>query len=103
YALLSNTEGGLLRRLSVFAGGFTLEAAESVCAGAGLAADAVLDGLSGLVDKSLVQAEAQGSAERYRLLETIRQYAREKLVEAGEAAGVRSRHLAFFHRLAAEA
>src|SRR5262249_48855727 len=93
YDLLSEPERLLLRRLSVFAGGWTCEAAESVCGGSDLSAGAVLHGLSGLVDKSLVLAEEQGSEERYRLLETIRQYARDKLAESGDTDSVRDRHL----------
>jgi predicted ATPase/DNA-binding SARP family transcriptional activator len=103
YDLLSEAERVLLRRLSVFAGGWSFEAAQAVC-GEGLG-DAVLDLLSHLVDKSLVVVEEQAEAEeaRYRLLETIRQYAREKLLESGEAGPVRDRHLEFFLRFAEEA
>jgi predicted ATPase/DNA-binding CsgD family transcriptional regulator len=100
YALLSEPERALLRRLSVFAGGWTLEAAEAVCGGSGIAPHTVLDLLAQLVDKSLVVAEEQHGAVRYRLLETIRQYAREKLVETGEDGRTRDRHLAYFLRLA---
>src|SRR5262249_22304197 len=96
----SDTESALLRRLSAFAGGFTLEAAEAVCAGEGLEAAAVLDVLASLVDKSLVAAEEQGREERYRLLETIRQYAPEKLFASGEAERLRDRHLEFFLAMA---
>jgi predicted ATPase/class 3 adenylate cyclase len=97
YDLLSEPERTLLRRLAVFAGGWTLEAAETVCADEGLAGDEVLDLLAQLVDKSLVMV---GEEVRYRLLETIRQYAQEKLVEAGEAEEVRGRHLEVFAKLA---
>src|SRR5581483_1556189 len=103
YELLSEPERALLRRLSVFAGGWTFEAAEAVAAGGGLRAYAVLDLLAGLVDKSLVVAEERSGAARYRLLETIRQYAAERLREAGEAEGARDRHLAYFVTLAEEA
>ncbi len=103
YALLSEPERALLRRLSVFAGGWTLEAAEAVCEGDGITPHAMLDLLTRLVDKSLVIAEEQHGAVRYRLLETIRQYAREKLVETGEDERARDRHLAYFLRLAEEA
>jgi predicted ATPase/DNA-binding SARP family transcriptional activator len=99
YDLLSDTERVLFRRLSVFAGGWTLEAAEAVCAGEGLEADDVLDVLSHLVDKSLVVVTQDGET-RYRLLETIRQYAHEKLREAGEAEAVRWQHASFFLSLA---
>jgi predicted ATPase/class 3 adenylate cyclase len=97
YQLLSDSERTLFRRLAVFAGGWNLEAAEAV-AGAPPALDEVLNGLAGLVNKSLVVVE--GSAEagqaRYRMLETIRQYALDKLVAHGEAAAGRDRHLAYF-------
>ncbi len=103
YALLSEPERALLRRLSVFAGGWTCEAAEAVCAGDGIEPYAVLDLLTQLVDKSLVVAEEQHRTVRYRMLETIRQYSREKLAEAGEETSTRDRHLACFLRLAEEA
>ena len=76
-------ERALFRRLSVFAGGFTLEAAESVCAGEDLERDEVLGLLSHLVDKSLVVAREEGGEARYRLLETVRQYGQEKLDRVG--------------------
>jgi predicted ATPase len=103
YALLSEPERALLRRLSVFAGGWKFEAAEAVAAGDGLQPYAVLDLLAQLVDKSLVLAEPQRGAVRYRLLETIRQYARERLDEAGEAGCTCDRHLAYFLDLAEQA
>ena len=99
YDLLSEAEGVVLGRLSVFAGGWTLEAAETVCADDRIEAYEVLDLLTGLVDKSLVQViepEAQGEEMRYRFLETIRQYARDKLKEADEEKHLRDRHLRFF-------
>ncbi|MGH2601998.1 MAG: ATP-binding protein, partial [Dehalococcoidia bacterium] len=95
--LLTEEERALLRRLSVFAGGFELEAAEHV-----EAAD-VLDVLTSLVDKSLVIAEEQGGIVRYRLLETVRQYAGEKLDESGEVAATRDRHLDWYLALAQSA
>ncbi|MGH2523024.1 MAG: ATP-binding protein, partial [Anaerolineales bacterium] len=100
YDLLPESERALLRQLSVFAGGWTLEAAEAICTNPN-----ILDLLSHLVDKSLVVVEEQAQAgeARYRLLETIRQYAREKLVEAGEAVPARDRHLDYFLRYAVEA
>jgi predicted ATPase len=98
--LLSDVERTLLRRLSVFVGGWTLEAAEAVVTDDALAASNVLDGLTQLVNKSLVVMEDQGGAARYRLLETIREYARDRLIQAGEAEAVRSRHLDFFLQLA---
>lgn len=90
YQLLNETEQRALRGLSVFSGGWTFEAAESV-----VGADEALDGLSGLVNKSLVIVEEQEGRSRYRFLETIRQYAMEKLVESGEAIATRDRHLDF--------
>jgi predicted ATPase/DNA-binding NarL/FixJ family response regulator len=101
--LLPDDEGALFRRLSVFAGGFTLGAAESVCAGVGLERNEVLDLLSHLVDKSLVVASERGGEARYRLLETVRQYAREKLSESGEAEEVGERHAGYYLALAEEA
>ncbi|MBV9797145.1 MAG: adenylate/guanylate cyclase domain-containing protein, partial [Solirubrobacterales bacterium] len=90
--LLGEAERMLLRRLSVFAGGFTLDLAEAVCADDSLARVTVLDLLASLVDKSLVVADERAGAVRYRLLETVRQYALERLLDSGEAAGVRDRH-----------
>lgn len=92
YDLLSEEERLLLRRLAVFAGGWTLEAAEAVCPAGGIDRRDVLDLLTRLVDRSLVVAEGQNGEARYRLLETIRQYASEKLGEAGETANLRERH-----------
>jgi non-specific serine/threonine protein kinase len=100
YDLLSAPERNLLDRLSVFAGGWTLEAAEAVGAGDGIAEGEVLDLLTQLADKSLVVAEARGKEERYRLSETIRQYARETLVESREGETVRDRHRDYFLALA---
>lgn len=93
HELLSEPERALLRRLPVFAGGWTLEAAESACAGDGLAAEDILELLAALVEKSLVMLDAQAADARYRMLETIRQYGLEKLQAAGEEAAVRTRHL----------
>jgi non-specific serine/threonine protein kinase len=120
--LLTESERTLLRRLSVFWDGWTLEAAEVVCCDKDegrrmkdepalqpsafiLHPSDILDLLTRLVDKSLVVAEEQEGEERYQLQETIRQYARERLLEAGpaEAERVRGRHLSFFVRLAGEA
>jgi predicted ATPase/class 3 adenylate cyclase/DNA-binding CsgD family transcriptional regulator len=92
HELLSDTERRLLRRLAVFAGGFTLDLAEATAADDQLERVAVLDTLASLVDKSLVVAEERGPAVRYRLLETVRQYATERLHEAGEAAALADRH-----------
>jgi predicted ATPase/DNA-binding NarL/FixJ family response regulator len=133
HELLSQSERVLLRRLSVFAGGWSLEAAEAVCAvGAGLgtesrvprtergssptplaegeeqdtrdlAMDDILELLASLVDKSLVLADEQGGEERYRLLETLREYALERLDAAGETEYFRHRHAVFFLALAERA
>lgn len=104
YNLLSDPERILLRRLTAFAGGWTLEAAEAVCADAQVRAAEILDLLAALVNKSLVMVDReQGQEARYRLLETIRQYAREKLSESGEAGAIRDQHLAYFLALAGRA
>jgi non-specific serine/threonine protein kinase len=96
YALLPEAERALLRRLAVFAGGWTLEAAEGVCAGEGIAPEDVLELLVQLVNKSLVLAEDHDGERRYRLLETLREYGWEKLQEAGEEAALRAHHQAWF-------
>jgi predicted ATPase/class 3 adenylate cyclase len=103
HELLTAPERVLLRRLSVFAGGWSLDAALAVC-GDGLGAE-VLETLAHLVDKSLVDvAQPVDIAEgRYHLLETIRQYAQTKLQESGAAERIRDRHLAYFIHLAEEA
>jgi non-specific serine/threonine protein kinase len=92
HEMLGEREQILLRRLSVFAGGWTLDMAETVCRGAGIERPAVLDVLAQLVDKSMVVVHANASTARYHLLEPIRQYALERLEEAGEGAEYRSRH-----------
>jgi predicted ATPase/tRNA A-37 threonylcarbamoyl transferase component Bud32 len=96
HALLTEPERILFRRLAIFAGGFTIEAAEAVTAGGRIAAADVLDLLSGLVDKSLVSLETEAIEARYRMLETMRQFAREQLEQAGEAAELSRRHARFF-------
>ena len=98
--LLSAAEQTLFRRVSVFAGGWTLDGVEAVCAGGGLEVVEILDLLASLVDKSLVQVEEQGVKTRYALLETVRAYARQKLSDAAEAALVRNQHLDYHLRLA---
>ena len=103
YDLLTGEERLLLERLSVFAGGWTLEAAEQVCAGEGMEETDVLELLISLSDKSLVMAEQKDDRARYRLLETMRQYAQEKLVESGGSEAVRRRHRDYFLALAEEA
>ena len=92
HALLTGPEQVLLRRLGVFAGGWTLEAGEAVCHGEDVGVRDVLGLLAGLVDRSLVVAEAHGGAVRYRFLETIRQYAAEKLADAGEESAFQAGH-----------
>jgi tetratricopeptide (TPR) repeat protein len=112
YDLLEPNQKALLCRLSVFAGGWTLEAAEEVCSVDALSAPnsggtieecEVLDLLTALVDKSLVLVDDQGEAVRYRLLETVRQYARDRLMESGDSDTVRERHLDHFLAFAEEA
>ena len=100
HGLLTEPERALLRRLSVFAGGWSLEAAEAVCSDALMLSDDVLDLLTHLVEKSLVVLDTQSAEPRYRLLETIRQYGLEKLTHAGELDATRERHLRFFVDLA---
>ncbi|MDE3089921.1 MAG: tetratricopeptide repeat protein [Chloroflexota bacterium] len=114
YDLLSEQERVLFRRLSVFAGGWTLEAAEYVCAeeeGSGGSEEnpersrrtPLLDLLSRLVNKSLVMVDEQDGAAHYRMLETIRQYAREKLLESSGRENVCKQHLEFYLKFAEEA
>ncbi len=98
FELLSEAARTLFARLSVFIGGFDLEAAEAVAAGDGLSQSDIFDLLSSLIGKSLVLAES--SRGRYRLLETIREFARERLLAAGEEAAVRERHFDWYVRLA---
>jgi non-specific serine/threonine protein kinase len=102
YDLLSDDERRLLRRLAVFTGGCSLEAAEQVCGGDSSGGD-TLELLSHLIDKSLVVVDDEDGDRRYRLLETVRQYARDRLFESGEAAPLRDRHLRFFERAALQA
>jgi predicted ATPase/DNA-binding CsgD family transcriptional regulator len=101
--LLAENERVLFHRLAVFTGGWLLAAAEAVCTGGAIAPGAVLDLLARLVDCSLVVAEATGVGERYRLLETVREYALERLRASEELATVRARHAAHFLTLATEA
>jgi predicted ATPase/class 3 adenylate cyclase len=103
YDLLLPKERVIFHRLSVFAGGWTLEAAETVCSGARIPPHEALELLSGLVDKSLLIMEAEGGEARYRLLESVRQYAQDRLVESGEAADVRRRCRDWFLALAERA
>ncbi len=101
YDLLEDPERILLARLSVFAGGFSLEAAEAVCADDVLGRDDIVDVLASLIEKSLAVLD-DTVRERYRLLETVRQYARAKLVASGEAEAIRRTHRDFYLRLAEE-
>jgi predicted ATPase len=109
YCRLSSAERAFFRRLAVFAGGWTLPAAETVCgeawrgggdSGPVDTAVPVLDGLARLVEKSLVVTDEDGGRMRYRLLEPVRQYALERLIEAGEAGDARDRHRAYYLALA---
>jgi predicted ATPase/DNA-binding SARP family transcriptional activator len=111
FNLLSEQEQALLRRLSVFSGGFTLEAVESVCAdapashrrGVAVGREEVLRLLTHLIDKSLVKAEEQGAEMGYWLLETVREYSRGKLMESGEAKKILQQHQQYFIALAEQA
>ena len=101
--LLPDDERALFRRLSVFSGGFFLEAAEAVCAGDGLEEDGVLGLLGCLVEKSLVSVTRRGEEMRYEMLETVLQYASEKLEDSGEGEAARDRHAGFFLGVSEEA
>jgi predicted ATPase/class 3 adenylate cyclase/DNA-binding CsgD family transcriptional regulator len=101
HALLTEPERVLYRRLAVFLGGFDLDAARAVAGGGDVQRYQVLDQLTLLVDKSLVVTDDSGGRTRYRLLETVRQYALEKLGESGEADAVRTRHRDHYTALAA--
>ena len=101
YDLLAEDEKALFRRLAVCAGGWTLEAAEAIGVDGAIARADILGLLSNLVEKSLVAIDAEGG--RYRLLDTVRQYALESLEDSGEEAGVRTRHLVFYLSLAESA
>lgn len=117
YNLLSQEERTLLRRLAVFAGSWTLDAAEEVCADPdedveqedlqgnfGLLPEAIMDLLGQLIDKSLIRLEhSQAEEPRYRMLETVRLYAQDRLVESGKVEAVRERHLEYFLDLALQA
>jgi predicted ATPase/class 3 adenylate cyclase/DNA-binding CsgD family transcriptional regulator len=102
HALLTEPERVLLRRLAVFSGGFDLDAARAVAGSRDVQRYQVLDQLALLVDKSLVLADDGGGRTRYRLLETVRQYALEKLGESSEADAVRARHRDHYTTMAAQ-
>jgi non-specific serine/threonine protein kinase len=97
FHLLAEPERALLRRISVFAGGASIEAVEHVCA------SDPMDSLAHLIDQSLVLVSEHAGAARYRLLETVRQYAQERLREAGEEPALRNQHAAWFLNLAEQA
>jgi len=99
--LLTANEQKLFRRLAVFAGGWTLDAAEAVCSGADLDSTEIVSILARLVERSLVICESVGQGHRYRLLETVREYARGQLSAAGEEKHIRGRHRAWCLELAA--
>jgi len=101
YDLLKPREQAFFSQLSQFAGGWTLDAAEKVCAGEGIEDWEVFDLLNALVDKSLVLFEDQGGVSRYRQLETIREYARERLAESATAHDTARRHALYYADLAA--
>jgi predicted ATPase/DNA-binding CsgD family transcriptional regulator len=103
HELLSEKEKILFRRLSVFAGGWTLSAAEEVCVGDGIEEDEILELLACLVDKSLVVVDRGDEESRYRMLETLRRYASVKLAVSAERETVHARHAAFLLELAEEA
>lgn len=96
YQLLSEAERHMLQRLSIFAGGFSREAAEQVCAGEGIEKIETFSLLTRLLAKSLLVMQSEGKESRYRLLETIRQFALERLHESGMAEAVRERHARYF-------
>jgi predicted ATPase/class 3 adenylate cyclase/DNA-binding CsgD family transcriptional regulator len=100
HALLTEPERVLFRRLAVFLGGFDLDAAQAVAGGGEVERYQILDQLTLLVDKSLVVADDSSGRTRYRMLETVRQYALEKLAESGEADAVRTRHRDHYTELA---
>ncbi len=100
HELLTGQQRQLFARLSVFSGGFDLEAAAAVCAGGAIAPGQVLDEIQGLVDKSLLAVERKAGATRFRMLDFVRQYARERLAAAGEEVVLADRHRAYFRELA---
>jgi non-specific serine/threonine protein kinase len=103
YDLCSREERRLWERLSVFRGGFELDAAEAVCAADDLPTDAILDLVTALVDKSIVLRDAAGARARYRLLETIRDFGWAKVGETGDVEVLRRRHRDWYDRFVQEA
>jgi len=103
HGLLSEPECVIFQRLAVFAGGWSLEAAEAVCARGEVEPRDVLPMLAQLVDRSLVQVEERAGRARYRLLEPVRQYAREWLVSSGELDALRRQHAVYYEAFAAQA
>ena len=103
YELLSQKEHLLFKRLAIFSAGWTLEAVQEICSGNGIEFSETLDLLSQLVNKSLVLVETKGRETRYHMLETIRQFARERLIESDEEENIRIRHLKYFLQLIEQA
>jgi predicted ATPase len=101
--LLSSEEKAVFRRLGIFAGGWTLEGAQSVCADAGIDQSDVFELLSSLVEKSLIVAQTEEVQPRYRLLETVRDYALERLAANGEREQIARRHAEYYAALAQRA
>jgi predicted ATPase/DNA-binding XRE family transcriptional regulator len=100
YNLLSSAEKSVFQRLSVFINGWTLEAAESICSGGDIRPEDIMNVLTNLTNKSLVIVEEKHVGTRYWMLETLRQYANERLVELGEREQLCDRHLDYFSHLA---
>jgi predicted ATPase/class 3 adenylate cyclase len=96
YALLDDAEQELFRRLSIFSGGFELAAAEAVTTGDAVAQSAVLDLVSGLVAKSMIIADPSRTSTRFRILETLREFGRDRLIDSGESDAVRTRHARYY-------
>ncbi|HZZ54751.1 MAG TPA: hypothetical protein VFE26_10765, partial [Trebonia sp.] len=103
HELLTGQQRQLFARLSVFSGGFDLEAAAAVCAGGAIVPGQVLDEIEGLVDKSLLAVERKAGVTRFRMLDFVRQYAAERLVVVAEDVAVADRHRAYFRELAERA
>jgi predicted ATPase/class 3 adenylate cyclase len=103
FELLTDAERALVPRLAVFAGSFSLEAAEGIASGGAVERDDMLDLLARLVDRSLLMSEPGTTDARYRMLETIRDYAQELLMESGEASSAYARHRDWFARLVDDA